>query len=90
MATDHRHQATRARPQIAAHEVARRRRAWIDWVTTVDHKKIGIMYMVTAFVFFLVGGIEALLMRLQLGAPEQHVPGRRRTTTSCSRCTGRR
>ena len=58
------------RPQIVAHEVPRRRKAWIDWVATVDHKKIGIMYMVTAFVFFLVGGIEALLLRIQLGAPD--------------------
>jgi cytochrome c oxidase subunit I len=58
------------RPQIVAHGVPRQRRAWIDWVTTVDHKKIGIMYMVTAFVFFLVGGVEALLIRIQLGAPD--------------------
>ena len=58
------------RPQVVAHEVPRRRKAWIDWVATVDHKKIGIMYMVTAFVFFLVGGIEALLIRIQLGAPD--------------------
>jgi cytochrome c oxidase subunit I len=58
------------RPQSVAHEVPRRRKAWIDWVTTVDHKKIGILYMVTAFVFFLVGGVEALLMRIQLGAPD--------------------
>jgi cytochrome c oxidase subunit I len=58
------------RPQVVAHEVPRRRKAWIDWVTTVDHKKIGILYMVTAFVFFLVGGVEALLMRIQLGAPD--------------------
>jgi cytochrome c oxidase subunit 1 len=42
-----------------------------DWLTTVDHKKIGIMYGVTAFIFFLLGGIEALLIRIQLAAPEQ-------------------
>src|SRR5262245_52128586 len=42
---------------------------WTEWLTTVDHKKIGIMYLVAAFVFFLIGGIEALLMRVQLGAP---------------------
>lgn len=42
---------------------------WESWLTTVDHKKIGIMYIVGAFVFFLIGGIEALLMRVQLGAP---------------------
>ncbi|MCL2769767.1 MAG: cytochrome c oxidase subunit I, partial [Solirubrobacterales bacterium] len=35
-----------------------------------DHKRIGILYMVTTFVFFLLGGVEALMMRLQLGAPE--------------------
>lgn len=46
------------------------RRGWMDWLTTVDHKKIGIMYLLTAFVFFLVGGLEALLIRLQLGTPE--------------------
>ncbi len=40
------------------------------WITTVDHKKIGIMYGVTAFVFFLLGGLEALLLRVQLGSPE--------------------
>src|SRR3954468_19471405 len=56
-------------PEVAAHRVKARGGGWTDWVTTVDHKKIGIMYMVTAFVFFLVGGVEALLMRLQLGAP---------------------
>jgi len=40
-----------------------------SWVTTVDHKKIGIMYGVVAFVFFLLGGLEALLLRIQLGSP---------------------
>ncbi len=41
------------------------------WMTTVDHKKIGIMYSATAFIFFLIGGLEALLLRIQLGAPDQ-------------------
>ncbi|MDP2470617.1 MAG: cytochrome c oxidase subunit I [Candidatus Palauibacterales bacterium] len=41
-----------------------------SWLTTVDHKRIGVMYGVSAFLFFLVGGIEALLIRLQLGTPE--------------------
>jgi cytochrome c oxidase subunit 1 len=40
-------------------------------MTTVDHKKIGILYGVTAGVFFLIGGLEALVLRLQLGAPDQ-------------------
>ena len=43
------------------------------WVTTVDHKRIGILYGVTAFIFFLLAGIEALFMRLQLARPEQAI-----------------
>jgi cytochrome c oxidase subunit I len=58
-------------PQITVHDVTRPRRTkrWIDWVTTTDHKKIGILYLVTTFVFFMLGGVEALLMRVQLGVP---------------------
>jgi len=41
-----------------------------SWFTTVDHKKIAILYGATALVFFLAGGIEALLIRLQLARPE--------------------
>jgi cytochrome c oxidase subunit 1 len=41
-----------------------------SWITTVDHKRIGILYGATAFVFFLMGGIEALLLRIQLGTAE--------------------
>jgi cytochrome c oxidase subunit I len=59
--------ALRPAPQITAHGVEREPRGWISWVTTTDHKKIGIMYLVTTFVFFVLGGVEALLMRLQLG-----------------------
>src|SRR6266540_6082949 len=43
---------------------------WRSWVTTVDHKKIGIMYGVSAFLFFLLGGTEALLIRTQLIQPD--------------------
>ncbi|MBI5287801.1 MAG: cytochrome c oxidase subunit I [Chloroflexi bacterium] len=42
-----------------------------SWLTTVDHKRIGVMYGAAAFFFFVVGGIEALLIRIQLTAPEQ-------------------
>jgi cytochrome c oxidase subunit I len=41
-----------------------------SWITTVDHKRIGALYGITAFIFFLVGGIEATLMRIQLARPE--------------------
>ena len=43
--------------------------AWRRWLFTVDHKKIGIMYGTAAMVFFIVGGVEALLIRSQLWAP---------------------
>jgi hypothetical protein len=42
----------------------------LGWLTTVDHKRIGIMYLVTTFFFFLVGGIMALLIRIQLAEPQ--------------------
>jgi cytochrome c oxidase subunit 1 len=42
---------------------------WKSWFTTVDHKKIGIMYGVASLFFFLVGGFEAMLIRLQLAVP---------------------
>lgn len=42
---------------------------WRSWLFTVDHKKIGIAYGAVALFFFLVGGIEALLIRLQLAQP---------------------
>jgi cytochrome c oxidase subunit I len=63
--------AVRAIPQVTVQEVTRPRRTkrWVDWVMTTDHKRIGILYLVTTFVFFLLGGIEALMMRLQLGVP---------------------
>jgi cytochrome c oxidase subunit I len=61
--------ASAAVPQIAVRSVEPPPRGWTSWVTTTDHKRIGIMYMVTTFVFFLMGGAEALMMRLQLGAP---------------------
>jgi cytochrome c oxidase subunit I len=40
-----------------------------SWFTTVDHKRIGILYFVTAFAFFVIAGIEALLIRIQLATP---------------------
>ena len=56
------------------------RRSWIfarptastclaSWLTTVDHKRIGLLYGISALFFFLVGGVEALLIRIQLAFP---------------------
>ena len=46
---------------------------WRSWAFSVDHKKIGIMYGVVAMVFFIVGGLEASLIRAQLARPEGHI-----------------
>src|SRR5579872_4483313 len=52
------------------------RRFWLevlhDWVTTVDHKKIGLMYIGYALIFLVIAGFEALLMRVQLAIPNNH------------------
>src|SRR6059036_1417339 len=44
-----------------------------SWLVTVDHKRIGILYILTSLVFFVAGGIVALLMRSQLARPNEHV-----------------
>lgn len=41
----------------------------MDWLTTVDHKKIGILYLIGGALFFLLGGLEAVLIRIQLIKP---------------------
>ena len=41
----------------------------VDWVTTTDHKKIGYLYLITSFLYFLIGGVMALVIRAQLAAP---------------------
>jgi cytochrome c oxidase subunit I+III len=46
---------------------------WFDWAGTIDHKRIGILYLWTALTFFVVGGCEALLVRLQLAVPREHL-----------------
>src|SRR5271155_142673 len=49
---------------------------WLDtlhsWVITVDHKKLGLMYMMLSIFFLLVGGAEVLLIRIQLAVPNNH------------------
>src|SRR5213595_2867272 len=45
----------------------------LGWLTTTDHKRIGIMYFFTALAFFGAGGVEALLIRTQLFGPNGHV-----------------
>ncbi|MBE1444012.1 cytochrome c oxidase subunit 1 [Paenibacillus sp. OAS669] len=45
----------------------------MDWLTTVDHKKIGILYLIAGGLFFLMGGVEAVLIRIQLLYPDQKI-----------------
>src|SRR5690349_3467058 len=44
-----------------------------SWLTTVDHKRIGVLYLYTSLFFFLFGGLEAVLIRWQLAGPNKHV-----------------
>ncbi|TGU49359.1 cytochrome ubiquinol oxidase subunit I, partial [Mesorhizobium sp. M00.F.Ca.ET.186.01.1.1] len=59
----------------ASHAPAPKRSGLWDWLTTVDHKKIAILYLIAGGIFFLAGGYEALLIRLQLMYPEASVVG---------------
>jgi len=58
-----------ARPEVVLRGLRTRPRGWLEWLTTTDHKKIGILYLFTTFLFFILGGVEALIMRLQLAQP---------------------
>ncbi|HEX3807572.1 MAG TPA: cbb3-type cytochrome c oxidase subunit I [Gaiellaceae bacterium] len=68
---------------VAAPEqrLARLERIWLErpgilgWLTTVDHKRIGLLYFWTTLVFFAAGGTEAMLMRTQLAQADEHVVG---------------
>ena len=57
----------------AAYPVTWKNGRLASWLVTVDHKRIGIMYIATSLVFFAGGGIMALLMRAQLATPNEHL-----------------
>ena len=40
-----------------------------DWATTVDHKRLGVLYIVYGLVFLAIGGLEATILRIQLAVP---------------------
>src|SRR3954447_14971173 len=70
--------AARARPatanggraEIAVRGIPARPTGWSAGLTTTDHKRIGALYLYTTFLFFILGGVEALLMRLQISQPD--------------------
>ena len=51
------------------------RSALYEWLTTTDHKKIGILYVINSFIFFFIGGILALVVRTELAQPGAPVRG---------------
>ena len=59
-----------ARPEIVMDGLREPPRGWLAWLTTTDHKRIGIMYLFATFIFFILGGVEALIMRAQLAVPD--------------------
>jgi len=66
-------------PTLARLRTERLERVWAErsgllgWLTTTNHKRIGLMFFFTALAFFLAGGVEALLIRTQLIGPNEHV-----------------
>ncbi|MFN2617578.1 MAG: cbb3-type cytochrome c oxidase subunit I, partial [Thermoleophilaceae bacterium] len=70
--------ATAAAPEVRR-RVERLGRIWkepsgiVGWLTTTDHKRIGILYFFTSLAFFAAGGVEAILIRTQLLGPNQDV-----------------
>lgn len=55
---------------MSTHASHKKRNGLMDWLTTVDHKKIGILYLIAGGFFFIIGGLEAMFMRIQLFKPE--------------------
>src|SRR3954467_14855919 len=61
-----------ASPTYAGAESGEQTGLW-SWLTTVDHKRIGVLYLYTSLFFFLFGGLEAVLIRAQLSGPNMHL-----------------
>jgi cytochrome c oxidase subunit 1/cytochrome c oxidase subunit I+III len=66
-------------PSPQRSELGRLERVWLPrpgllgWLTTVDHKRIGLLYLGATAVFFGAGGVEAMIMRSQLATPNEHL-----------------
>ena len=60
---------TEVPPGLSNPTVVRKGNVFVDWLTTTDHKKVGYLYLITSFAYFLIGGVMALVIRAQLFAP---------------------
>jgi cytochrome c oxidase subunit 1 len=58
-----------AAPEYVSPTVRRKGNVFVGWITTTDHKTIGYMYLITSFLYFLIAGVMALVIRAQLFAP---------------------
>ena len=63
---------TTAAFRAAILDPAKRAHYRLAWLSTVDHKRIAVLYLLTALFFFVVAGVEALFMRIQLAVPNNH------------------
>jgi len=65
---------------------------WVDelhqWLATVDHKRLGILYIVSALMFLVIGGVEALIIRIQLMHSHNNL-FLRKSSIACSPCMAR-
>ena len=58
---------------IAAPRSYRKGSLLADWLSSTDHKVIGHLYLITSFIFFLIAGLMAMIMRIQLFGPDNHI-----------------
>src|SRR5690554_3598781 len=65
--------STTTAPQPSLFIRPHRRTGLVSWLTTVDHKKLGILYILSSFAFLGLASVEAFIMRLQLMRPDQQL-----------------
>ena len=65
--------AGQAAAAVGGSQVGRKGNIVVEYLTTTDHKKIGYLYLGTSFIYFLIGGVLALVIRAQLAAPGLHI-----------------
>jgi len=80
--------ATAALPAVEHEHYLNKEYGIRSWLLTTDHKRIALLYLVSITFFFFIGGLFALLIRLELLTPAGDLV-RPTPTTSCSPCTAR-